>query len=82
METTTGVPRDIVDRFPAESEAEVYHECQTRNCNARSFYFATVNGTELSYCGHHGTEYEVNLLPVASKIRDLRYMILPSPAVD
>ena len=46
-------------------------------CRARSYYFATVNGTVISYCSHHATKYEVNLLAVASKIVDLRYMVSP-----
>jgi len=44
-------------------------------CGAEAWYFAEVKGTMLAYCGHHGTEYEVKLMPIATKIRDLRYLI-------
>lgn len=46
-------------------------------CGSRAFYFATVSGTVLAYCGHHATKYEVKLLAKSTKIVDLRYMITP-----
>lgn len=70
----------------------VFHACDggfrkgefvVEGCRQRSYYFATVNGTVLSFCGHHADEYEVGLMPVASKIVDLRHTILPpNPPVE
>lgn len=75
MESTQTPPLDIVDRFPQEEVLE-FHACDS--CGLRSWYFVTINGTELSFCGHHATEYEVKLLEKADKPpRDLRYKIAP-----
>lgn len=77
MESTKAPPKDIVDRH-AEAEADTFHACDGYECGMRSYYFVTINGTELSYCGHHATKYEVGLLAKADKPpRDLRYKIAP-----
>lgn len=58
-------------------------EFESQSCGMRSYYFARVNGTWLSYCGHHANDYEVGLMPVSDKIIDLRHTILDaSPSVN
>lgn len=50
-------------------------EFRVEGCRQRAYYFATVNKVVLSYCGHHANEYEVNLMPAATRIVDLRHTI-------
>lgn len=42
--------------------------CDT--CNAQAYIGASVNGTELLYCAHHGRKYEVKLRAAASSWHD------------
>lgn len=44
-------------------------------CGARAYLHAIVNGTELSYCGHHAAVYLAKLGAVASTIVDMRHTI-------
>jgi hypothetical protein len=47
--------------------------CDGPDCGAQAFVFALVNGTELSYCSHHGTEYFEKLAASGHIIWDLRH---------
>lgn len=68
--------------YPCDGAFKV-GEFRYESCGMRSYYFALVNGVQLSYCGHHGDKYEVGLLPIATKIIDLRHTILDaSPSVN
>ena len=73
--TTATATAPKVTETKSPTPAPSHEPCDA--CGVRSFYYATVNGTVMSYCSHHATKYEVNLLAVASKIVDLRYMVSP-----
>ena len=74
----------LVDSAEAETEFKpgyapgTFHPCQ--RCGHRSYYFAEVNGTMLSYCGHHANVYEIGLLAASQgRVWDRRHTILPQP---
>lgn len=49
-------------------------ECDAR-CTAQAFVFVDVNGTELAYCGHHGSAWLTRLQAAGTVIIDLRHAI-------
>lgn len=48
--------------------------CDT--CGSRAYIGATVNGTELLYCAHHGEKYKENLQKVATIWHDETQILL------
>jgi len=76
MSTVTAA--QIVTEATCPVPPGVFRACDGKDCGHRSYYFADINGTIMSYCGHHGTKYEVNLLAAShGKVWDLRYLINP-----
>lgn len=69
--------------YPCDGSFQI-SEFERVSCGTRSYYFALVNGVQLSFCGHHANKFEVGLMPIAAKIIDHRHKILPSgnPEVD
>jgi hypothetical protein len=69
---TTAAPPDIVPYATEKNDRFV--ACDA--CGNKSWYFVKISGTDMSYCGHHATKFEVNLLAKADEPpRDLRYLI-------
>lgn len=67
---------DVLDDvgMPAEP-ARPREYCDAKKCGAEAFVFAEVNGKELTFCGHHGTEYMPKLMEQGMVIADLRNKI-------
>ena len=63
-QTTTTSPPDIVP----EVRLTAMDRCDT--CGAQAYIEATVNGTGLLFCAHHGRKYEKKLRAVASGWHD------------
>lgn len=76
MNTETAPPRDIVDRNKPVPVRE-FRACDAcpNEAQVEAFYFVTVFGQDLAYCGHHANKFEVALLPKVTKMVDLRYTI-------
>lgn len=63
-----------VEQDKAPFPEGTFHACE--KCGHRSYYFADVNGTILSYCGHHANEYEIGLLAASQgRVWDFRHTI-------
>lgn len=66
----------LIDRAPLNAA----DRCDT--CGAKAYVAAVVNGTELLYCGHHGTKYEQRLRTVATSWLDERPKLLEEARQD
>lgn len=49
-------------------------------CGAQAFAAATIDGTDLLFCGHHFAEHETELRKVATKVVDERARINYRPS--
>ena len=49
-------------------------------CGAQAFVLATVNGTDLLFCGHHFNRWEDDIREVASRVVDERKYINSKPS--
>jgi len=58
----SGIITTTTPRFTSQNR------CDT--CGAQAYIGATVNGTELIFCAHHGRKYEAKLRAVASAWHD------------
>lgn len=62
---TVATPNLFVTHTPRFTAQD---RCDT--CGAQAYIGATVNGTELLFCAHHGRKYEKKLRAVASTWHD------------
>lgn len=67
----TDKPKLIITTEPRFSAQD---RCDT--CGSRAYIGATVNGTELLYCAHHGEKYKENLQKVATIWHDETQVLL------
>lgn len=46
-------------------------------CNARAYYFVTIDTDDLplSFCAHHGSQYEEALMAYAVRVVDMRHLL-------
>lgn len=49
--------------------------CDGKECGAQAYVFADISGSELAFCGHHGTKYWARLNEAADVVYDFRYLI-------
>ena len=57
-----------------------YHDRCDR-CGSEAFILAIKDGTELTFCGHHGRENKVELLIQGFVISDETHRLIPTPPV-
>lgn len=62
---------DVLDDHGLPTTITDHHACDA--CGARAKLYVDVNGTELAYCGHHGTAYFDRLITAGHVIVDLRH---------
>lgn len=61
-------PQPAVESTVTAYRLTTQHRCDA--CGAQAYIAATVNGTELLYCAHHGRKYEVKLRAVSTTWHD------------
>lgn len=64
MTTTTAAPIEA----PMQFRLTAADRCDS--CHAQAYIAATVNGSELVFCAHHGRKYESKLKAVATSWHD------------
>lgn len=52
-----------------------HDRCDGKGCPQKAYLWATVNGTVLAYCSHHGTEYFDRLVMAGDITLDLRHAL-------
>lgn len=72
MSTSTidGPAADTLSYEPLRAPLTNLDRCDS--CGAQAYVAATINGSELLYCAHHATEYEIKLKAAASSWHDER----------
>lgn len=68
---------DVLDDAGLEPTTKVVEVADDRcdACGARAYVYTIVNGTELAWCGHHGTQFWPKLTTEATVIVDLRHQL-------
>jgi len=75
-----GLNNDHLDKAPTERELTLLDRCD--RCNAQAFVIIFINNSELLFCGHHYSKYEIALKNVSTKTSDQRFRINAKPSIS
>jgi len=71
---------DDKDKTPTERELTLLDRCD--RCKAQAFVIVFINNSELLFCGHHYSKFEITLKNVSTRISDQRFRINAKPSIS
>jgi hypothetical protein len=71
---------DDMDKTQTERELTLLDRCD--RCNAQAFVIIFINNSELLFCGHHYSKYEIALKNVSTRTSDQRFRINAKPSIS
>lgn len=71
---------DDMDKIQTERELTLLDRCD--RCNAQAFVIIFINNSELLFCGHHYSKYEIALKNVSTRTSDQRFRINAKPSIS
>lgn len=76
MDVLDDVGMSAAPTAPTAPTVPIDHDrCDGKGCPQRAYLWATVNGTVLAYCCHHGTEYFDRLIMAGQITLDMRHAL-------